>query len=80
MDAPSWLLAVVLKPFAALVFFSLAYFIAKGIAKAIPGGRVKDVLYDRSVQRRHPWKFALLAMVTIWGVIALAAAVASLNG
>lgn len=68
----TWLLAVVLKPFGALLFFGLAAFLAYfAVGPLIPNGRVKNVLYDRSIQKRHPWKFAALAFVTFYGTIAL---------
>jgi hypothetical protein len=71
----TWLLALVLKPFVAFLFFATAYVVARGLARLIPNGRIKDALYDRTLQKRYPWRFALLAMASIWGVVALVALV-----
>lgn len=65
-----WLIAVVLRPFGALAFFGLAAFIAyKVIAPLIPEGRIKAVLFDRSLRTRHPWKFTVLLLVSVYGTI-----------
>ena len=42
----SWLLALVLKPFFALVFFLLAYFIALAIWKLMPDSKLKRILFS----------------------------------
>lgn len=64
--------AMAIKPFFALALFAAAYVLARGLAKAIPNGRIKDVLFDPSIQRRHPWKFALLAILSGWGALFVA--------
>jgi len=68
-----WIFAVALKSVGALVFFGAAYFLALGLSRMIPNGSVKSLLYDRSIQKQHPWKFALLAMFAVWGAIGLVA-------
>jgi hypothetical protein len=65
----TWVLALVLRPLAALVLFGFAAFVAIVLLKPlIPSGRIKDLLYDRTLRLRHPWRFAILAMVLCWGV------------
>lgn len=68
-----WLIAVLIKPFAALAFFSFAFLLAQVASRFIPEGAIKRVLYDRSLQKRHPWKFGLGFLVAGWGVIGLIA-------
>jgi 4-hydroxybenzoate polyprenyltransferase len=68
-----WILAVAFKSVGALLFFGVAYLLARLIAPLIPNGRFKSVLYDRSIKKKHPWKFAVLAMVSVWGTVALIA-------
>jgi len=68
-----WVIALALKSVGALLFFGTAYFLALGLSRLIPDGSVKSLLYDRSIQKKHPWKFALLGMFTIWGTIGLIA-------
>jgi hypothetical protein len=68
----TWLVAVVLRPFAALLLFGFAAFVAMVVIKPlIPKGRVKDMLFDRTLQKRYPWRFAILAIGLGWGVPAL---------
>lgn len=64
-------LAMALKPFFALALFTLAYLIARSLAKTIPDGKIKTVLFDRQLQARHPWKFFLIGAAGIWGAILL---------
>lgn len=67
-----WLIAVVLRPLGALVFFGLAAFIAyKVIAPLIPEGRIKSILFDRTIRTRHPKKFTVLIVVSVYGTILL---------
>ena len=68
-----WLIALAFKSVGALLFFGTAYFLARGLARVIPNGIIKTILYDRSIQKKHPWKFAFLGMFTIWGTIGLIA-------
>jgi hypothetical protein len=68
----TWLLAVVLRPLFTVVFFGFAAFVAYVlVGPLIPEGRTKRVLFDRSIKRKHPWKFALLALVSCYGVAGL---------
>lgn len=66
-----WVMA--LKPFVAAVFLGIAYVIARGLAKLIPSGRVKDVLFDRTIAERHPWKIGFLVIFGGFGGIFLVA-------
>ncbi len=68
-----WIFAVALKSVGALFFFGLAFLLAQGLSKLIPNGSVKTLLFDRSIQKQHPWKFAFLAMFTVWGTVGLVA-------
>lgn len=66
-----WLIALVLKPYLLLVLFTSVAFIAyKVIHPLMPDGPLKQVLFDRTIQQRHPWKFALCAMGASYGCIA----------
>ena len=67
----SFAIASFLKPFAAFVFFAMAYAIARGLVGLIPSGRIKDVLYDKTIQKRHPWRFFLGFAALFYGVIVL---------
>lgn len=42
----SWWLAVLLKPFVALVFFLLAWAVARALHRVIPEGKAKRILYS----------------------------------
>lgn len=65
----SFALASLLKPLGALLFFFLAYLIGRALFRVIPDGNIKRILYDRSIQKEHPWKFAGLFFVLFYGVI-----------
>lgn len=65
----SWLIAVALKPFVVLAFFAFAFLVARLLGKAIPAGKTKTLLYDRSVMKRHPWKVGLGFMFAAYGLI-----------
>ena len=69
-------IALLLKPFAALVLFGLIVLpIELVLAKFWPEGRLKRVLFDRTFRDRHPGKFTvvwLVLMVLLWGWIYLA--------
>lgn len=60
-----------LKPFVALAFFAVALVAARMLWHVIPPGRVKQVLFDRTLQKKHPWKFGLGLLVGCWGVMLL---------
>lgn len=67
MDAWTW--AVLLKPFGAVVFFFVAYLIARALYRLIPDGNVKRILYDKELRKRHPWKFGLGFALLGYGVV-----------
>lgn len=69
----AWLLAVALKPLFLVGLFFFAYVVARFAHRAIPDGRVKRLLYDRSLRARHPWKFGLGFMVAGYAVMGLIA-------
>lgn len=71
----NWLLALFLKPFAALVLFCSAAVVARLAYRHIPPGKVKTLLYDPTLRDRHPWKFALLFMGLAWGLLGAVALV-----
>jgi hypothetical protein len=52
----SWLIAVFLRPFVALLLFLLAWWIARKIHWLIPPGKIRALLYSRlpvSLNRRR---------------------------
>lgn len=65
----TWLIAVVLKPWFAVGFFGFACAIAYAIRPLFPEGRVRDLLYDRSLRLRHPVIFGALVVVSVYGTI-----------
>jgi hypothetical protein len=68
----TWLLAVIFRPLGSLLVFGFAALVAyKVIGPLIPEGRIKALLYDRSIRRNHPWKFAVAALVSCYGVLGL---------
>jgi hypothetical protein len=66
-----WLIAVALKGFFGLAFFSVVWLMAAALRRFIPDGAVKALLYDPQIQKRHPWKFFLGFALVFYGVIAL---------
>lgn len=54
-----FVLGTLLKPLGLVAFFFLAYVLARGLHRLIPDGKVKHVLYDKTLQARHPWKVGL---------------------
>lgn len=62
---------MLLKPFVLVAWFFVVYLIARSLSRLIPGGRIKDILYDRTIQKRHPWKFGIAALVGTYGTICL---------
>lgn len=68
-----WLIAVALKPLVFVGLFFLAYVLARVGHKAIPDGKVKRLLYDRTLRARHPWKFGLGFAIGAYAFIALIA-------
>ncbi len=69
-------IALLLKPFAALVLFGLVVLpIELVLARFWPEGRLKRVLFDRTFQARHPWIYTLVwcvLMTLLCGSIYLA--------
>lgn len=65
----TWLLAVVLKPFASLALFGLALAIAYLLRPFIPNGRIKDLLYDRTFRERRVEVFNGIAILCIIGLV-----------
>lgn len=64
-------IALLLKPFAALVLFGLVVLpIELVLAKFWPEGRLKRVLFDRSFQARHPWIYTLVWLIVMAMMIA----------
>jgi hypothetical protein len=68
-----WLLTVALKPLLFVALFFAAYVVARLAAPAIPDGRFKRLLYDRTLRARHPWKVGLGFAIGGYLVIALIA-------
>lgn len=68
----NWLIALVLRLFVAVVVFSITFLIARAAYRYIPNGRLKRVLYDRTLRTRYPWRFGLGFLVLAWGGIFLA--------
>jgi hypothetical protein len=68
-----WMWAVVLKPFATVLFFAAIIIpIELTLRKFIPAGRLKAVLFDRTFRDRRPWLFMLWWVVLVggmWGAI-----------
>jgi len=68
----SFAIASLLKPFVGLAFFFAVYLIARAMARLIPSGRARDLLYDKTLQKRYPWRFGLGAILGAYGSILLA--------
>lgn len=68
MAVDNWLIALLLKPFAALALLTGTLLLARWIHPHIPNGRIKQVLYDPTLRHRYPWRFAFGCMVGCWGV------------
>ncbi len=66
-----WLIALILKPLALLAFFFGVYVLARIVSPLIPNGGIKRLLYDKSLQKRHPWKFGLGLLFGVYGTIML---------
>jgi hypothetical protein len=66
-------LAALLRPLGSLLFFGLAALVAYTLKPLIPSGRMRDLLYDRTIRTNHPWKFALLALFSCYGMAGLIA-------
>lgn len=62
-------LSTLLKPFFAVVFFFLAYVLARLVGPLIPNGAIKRILYDKTIYRRYPWRFSIGFMVAAWGLM-----------
>jgi hypothetical protein len=66
----TWLLALVFRPFGALLFWGFAAFLAVLIAPVFPP-RWRAVLYDPGIQKRNRWKFAFFGMTACYGTLAV---------
>jgi hypothetical protein len=64
-----WLVAVVLRPLGAFLYFGLALGIAYAIRPLIPNCRFKSILYDRTLRKRHPWKFFFGFSFVFYGTV-----------
>ncbi len=67
--------ALLLKPFVAVGLFFVVWMLARSLHRLIPGGRLRDVLYDRTLRDRHPWRFGGLVLFSyvavgmlLWGI------------
>lgn len=69
----NWLIALLLKPFVALAFFTATLLIARAIYPHIPDGWIKQLLYDPTLRVRYPWRFAIGAIAGAWGLAGLLA-------
>jgi hypothetical protein len=67
----TWLVSVALRPIGALLLFGFALILARVLYRMIPAGALRTVLYDRTIRKRHPWKFFFLAAGGVWGAVAL---------
>jgi hypothetical protein len=65
-----WLWAIALKPFALLAFFSAVAAIAFALYKLFPAGPLRDVLFDRTLRKRHPVAWTLLVLGVWFSLIA----------
>jgi hypothetical protein len=65
-----WLIALILRPLGALIFWGGAALFAALLWHFIPAS-VRPVLYDKNIQKRHPWKFAIFGMIACYGTAAL---------
>ena len=65
----TWLIAVALRPLGALALFGLAFLTAGLLWPLIPDGRVKRILYDRTLRHRRKWMFAALVVVSFYGTV-----------
>lgn len=70
MEMLSLAIAAALRPLGALVMFTAALCIAWVIRPLIPGGKIKDLLYDRTFRKRHPWKVFLVFALVFYGTVA----------
>lgn len=64
----TWLIAVALRPFGALVFFGAAAALAFLIRPLIPSAW-RPVLYDRTLRKRHPWKVFWVFAFCFYGTV-----------
>lgn len=65
----TWLLALILRPVGAFALFGFALLVARVLWPLIPAGRVRTVLYDRTIRKKHPWAFFFLACFGVYGTI-----------
>ena len=60
-----------LKPFILFLMLCMAAVIARLIYPLIPNGKIKQILYDKEVTKRHPYLYPLAGTVMAFVVIAL---------
>jgi hypothetical protein len=70
MTMDSMQIAIAIKPLANLAFFAIVVIpIELALKRIWPKGSVKNLLFDRTFQKRHPWQFgaaAIGANVLLW--------------
>jgi hypothetical protein len=70
-----WTIALLVKPLASVVFLAVVvYPIERVIQRAWPEGWLKQVLFDPTFQRRHPWRYMAvwtIAMAVMIGAVAI---------
>lgn len=71
--AMTWLLAVIFRPVGMLLFFGGSLAISRLLWPLFPAGRVRTLLYDRTLQKRYPWRVFFLFFVAFYGTIGLVA-------
>jgi len=60
-----WTIALLVKPIASVVFLAVVvYPIERLIRRIWPEGRLKQVLFDRTFQGRHPWRY-----MAVWTIV-----------
>lgn len=72
MAVDNWLIALSLRSFAALVLLTGTLLAARWLYPQIGDGAVKRLLYDATLRKRHPWRFAVACFAASWGIGLLA--------
>lgn len=73
MEMVSLAIAAALRPFGAFVLFGAALCIAWVIRPLFPRGKVRELLYDRTFRKRHPWPVFWGFAIAFYGTIGLVA-------
>lgn len=66
-----WQLALIVKPFALVLFFGAIAFFAYQLKAVVPDGKFKDVFFDRTLRNRHPKKFGALVIFLWLGLVVM---------